>query len=104
MVKEDNSVVDLGDTIRVADKQVKQVQEEGISEAAPIGAPHIISTAPTQAEEKPSMLKNFVDKLADRLNIELPQLHKSDKITIGIAAAALAFGIAALAIGISLIH
>jgi hypothetical protein len=104
LAKEDNRVVE-GSQIQFASKKVKQIEETdgtGIV-SAPVGTPHKFKpeVPEEKTEEKPSILKNFVDKLADRLNIELPELHKWDKITIGVAAFSVAFSIAALAIGLS---
>jgi hypothetical protein len=106
LAKEDNRVVE-GSQIQFASKKVKQVEEEdgvgGVSSS--VGVPHrFVSSEPEFMGEKPGILKNFVDKLADRMNIELPQLHKWDKVTIGVAAFGVAMAIAALAIGLSLIR
>jgi hypothetical protein len=109
LAKEDNRVVE-GSQIQFASKKVKQVEDaDGAgSVSSPVGTPHTFASAiPSGSEEKPSglqVLKNMVDKVADRLNIELPQLHKWDKIAIGLAAFGVAMAIAAFAIGLSLLH
>jgi len=80
--KVDNTVRE-GSSIQFASKAVKQVQ---VSEGKEGGAPMIerkVTPAPTPAPaegEKPSLLKNMVDKIQDRLNAELPTLHFHDKI------------------------
>jgi hypothetical protein len=104
LAKEDNRVVE-GSQIQFASKKVKQVEEEdgASSVSAPVGQPHSIEHMP-ETQDKPNILKNFVDKLADRMNIEIPELHKWDKVTICLAALALGLGIAALAVGLSLLH
>jgi len=102
--KMDNTVrtSDGGAGIKFASKKYRQIQEKegGAPVSTTVGEPHTVYT-PAPTEEKPSILKNFVDKLADRMNIELPQLHKWDKVTIGVAAFGVAMAIAALAIGLS---
>jgi len=104
LAKEDNTVVE-GSQIQFASKQVKQVEETDGAGAvsSSVGEPHrMVASAPASEapEEKPSILKNFVDKLADRLNIELPELHKWDKVAIGLAAFGVAMSIAALAVSL----
>jgi len=111
LAKEDNHVVE-GSQIQFASKKVKQVEEaDGAgSISSSVGEPHRFDAPTYEAsvpEEKSSalsVLKNFVDKLADRMNVEIPELHKWDKTAIGLAALGLGLAIAALAVGLSQLH
>lgn len=88
-----------------ASKKVKQVQEiEGPSGAvsAQVGEPRKIQESKGEVPQAPlapvsdkafDTLKNMVDKIADRLNIESPAFHKADKVVVALASFALAVGI-----------
>ena len=114
--QEDNSVKETGST-QFASKKVKQVEtvEGPAAVSVPVGESYrtkevVKSAEPSKAggevvaSEAPvsnkafDTLKNMVDKIADRLNIEGPALHKWDKIIIAIASFACALGIADLII------
>jgi len=106
LAKEDNRVVE-GSQIQFASKKVKQVEEaDGAGNvSAPVGQPHKTSEyIPEQAEEKPNLLKNMIDNIESKLGIEFPLLHTHDKVAWLIGGIALGLSIAALAIGIHLIH
>jgi len=98
-----------GDTIdQNVSKKIRHVNiVEG--EQPSMGAPTsrlVSAPAPTLAEEKPekpSLLKNMIDNIEAKLNnmeTRLAMLNTHDKVIIAIASAGLAFGIAALALGL----
>ena len=109
LAKEDNRVVEASQ-IQFASKKVKQVEDaDGVSNvSSSVGQPHRFAEytpePPVQIEEKPSalqVLKNYVDKLADRMNVEVPELHKWDKMTIALAAFGLAMAIAGFIVALT---
>ena len=104
IAKEDNSVVADGGTIRTADKVIKMVEEEtpGDVSAPSVGVPSKFEVAPHPPEEK-GLLKNMIDNLQGQVNKigdRIQSLNTHDKIIVGIACAALAFGLAAFALGL----
>ena len=101
--KTDNSVVKGDGNVgtRIAQNFYRQIKEKvgGAPTSAPLGTPSVYQ-APAPTEEKPSLLKNMIDNIENRLAKEFPMLHTHDKISWFIGGLALGLAIAGIVIGI----